>query len=148
MGLVCCGVTLMDCFDFCLLLFVFMLVFFFDDVRTYHHGVIQTSVTFNVQLEADIQICAALNVPRVALHSTPMMLSKFQLVLYIQENATSADAISMSVVGMNNEYIMFVLFIVLRNLVQFHMCEISRIAIDCPKIARISPYVCIWEPHG
>jgi len=77
-------VELMDCFDFCLLLLVFMFVFIFDDVRTYHCGVIQASATFNVRLEAEIQICAAFIVPRLALHSTSMMLSEFQLLMYIQ----------------------------------------------------------------
>jgi len=84
MSLVFCGVELMDCFDLCLLLLVFMLVFFFDVVRTYNRGVIQASATLNVRLEADIQICAAFNIPRLALHSISMMLSKFQLLMYIQ----------------------------------------------------------------
>jgi len=148
MSLVCCGVELMDCFDLCLLLLVFILVFFCDNVRTYNRGVIQASATLNVRLEADIQICAAFNVPRLALHSTSVLLSLSQLVLYIQENATSADAILMSLAGMDNEYIMCALFIVLRSLAQFHLCEISRIAMYCPKIARTLLYACIWESHG
>jgi len=81
MSLVCCGVELMDCFDLCLLLLVFMLVFFCDNVRTYNRGVIQASATLNVRLEADIQICAAFNVPRLALHSTSVLLSLSQLVV-------------------------------------------------------------------
>jgi hypothetical protein len=69
MSFVCCGVELMDCFDLCLLLLVFMLVFFFDDVRTYNRGVIQASATSMFDL-------------KLTFKSVPLLM--FLALLYVQ----------------------------------------------------------------